>query len=327
MHFIKLIRPLNLFIIALTAICTVYLIGARLLENNGIVKDVATFHEHFHLIDFILLIGTMVFSAAAGNIINDYFDMRADRINKPNQVIIGKHIKRRWAILGHWVFNSLAIIIALYLGWKYKNIWFFVFPFLSTILLWFYSMVLKKKVLLGNIAIAFLSGIVPFLAGIFLMEFYVNEMKETPIEIYWMGSAKIISLRTWVWAWVLFLSIYAFALTLIREIIKDMADIDGDKVIHCQTLPIKYGLKKTKIILVILNFLVSFSLAVLSAKFILYYEGFSLYFSWVIWILILLPLFASLIFSISTQDRDQMVRSGQIIKLSMLGGLILMGMI
>lgn len=327
MYFIKLIRPLNLFIIALTAVSSAYLIGARSLYDYNLISNLQAFHDQFHVLDFALLILTMIFSAAAGNIINDYFDVRADRINKPHQMIIGKHIKRRWAILVHWIFNLFAVVIAAYLGWKYTNVWFFLFPFLSTVILWFYSVFLKKKILWGNLAIAFLSSAVPFLTGIFLMEFFIDETRKTALDIFWFGESIQISLRKWIWFWMLFLSGTAFALTLIREIVKDIADVDGDKAIQCKTLPIKYGVRKTLMIVVGLHFLITTPLALLAGKVIVYSNNFSTYFSWVIWIMIIAPLILSLILSLTAKGRLDYVKSGQIIKMSMLGGLILMGMI
>ena len=72
-------------------------------------------------IDFFLLVFSTVLIAAAGNIINDYFDVKADRINRPEKLIITKHIKRRWAIFVHWIFNGVAFTIALYLSAKYQS--------------------------------------------------------------------------------------------------------------------------------------------------------------------------------------------------------------
>jgi len=75
-------------------------------------------------LDFFLLVFSTVLIAAAGNIINDYFDVKADRINKPEKLIITKHISRRWAILTHWTFNGIAFSIAIFLSVKYQSLWF-----------------------------------------------------------------------------------------------------------------------------------------------------------------------------------------------------------
>jgi 4-hydroxybenzoate polyprenyltransferase len=121
MHFIKLIRPINLLIIAITMYgVRFYVLEVHYFEK---VKDNA--------LDFFLLVFSTVIIAAAGNIINDYFDVRADRINKPERLIITKHIKRRWAILIHWIFNGIAFGIALYLSIKYQSLWFVFIHLLS----------------------------------------------------------------------------------------------------------------------------------------------------------------------------------------------------
>ena len=106
-----------------------------------------------HLSFFILLITSTLLIAAAGNIINDYFDVKADRINKPNRLIIGTHIKRRWAMVLHWSFNSLGMILALYVGYALQNIWVPLIAFLSINLLWFYSAYYKRKPFIGNVIV------------------------------------------------------------------------------------------------------------------------------------------------------------------------------
>ena len=121
MHFIKLIRPINMAIIVLTMYGVRYYIQSvnyyQKIDDSGI--------------DFFLLVFSTVLIAAAGNIINDYFDVKADRINRPEKLIITKHIKRRWAILVHWIFNGVAFTIALYLSAKYQSLWFVFIHLLS----------------------------------------------------------------------------------------------------------------------------------------------------------------------------------------------------
>ena len=89
-------------------------------------------------LEFNLIVLSTILIAAAGNIINDYFDVKADRINKPERLIIGKYIKRRVAILTHWILNLIAFIIAIYLSW-YLNTFFYLFIHLLSInCLWYY---------------------------------------------------------------------------------------------------------------------------------------------------------------------------------------------
>lgn len=214
-HFFRLIRPLNLAVIALTM---------------GVFQKFVTQNSYsdFLTFDFILLVLSTVLIAAAGNIINDYFDVKADRVNKPDLLIIDKYIKRRWAIVFNWVFNSLGLIIALYLGWKYRVWLLAIIPFVSINLLWFYSMYFKRTLILGNVIVAFLTGIVPM---------YILLFNEEVSAFDNMGSIVVA------------FSCYAFGLNLIREIVKDIADIKGDLLLNSKSMPIVFGVRNTRLIL------------------------------------------------------------------------------
>lgn len=215
-HFFRLTRPLNLLVIALT----MGVIQLYLNQNNpSSLKE----------INFLLLVLSTTLVGAAGNIINDYFDVRADRVNKPGGVIIDVHIKRRLAILWNWIFNSAGLLIALYLSWRMSNWWIVVISFFSINTLWFYSMYFKRTFLLGNIFVALLTGIVPLYVLIFDPDHTVFESR-----------------MMWVFCG------YAFWLNVIREIVKDMADIKGDLLLNSTTLPIRLGMGKTWMILLVL---------------------------------------------------------------------------
>ena len=153
-YFLKLIRTKNLLVILLTMIGVAYYV----IKSNDYQK------VDFHYMDYCLLMFSTLIIAAAGNVINDYFDVKADRINKPEKVIISKFMKPRWAILWHWTFNLLAFLIAIYLSVKYATLLFVFVHLLSINLLWFYSVQLKKKLLISNLIIAFLTALVPLLS-------------------------------------------------------------------------------------------------------------------------------------------------------------------
>ncbi|WP_343748691.1 geranylgeranylglycerol-phosphate geranylgeranyltransferase [Fluviicola sp.] len=205
-------------------------------------------------LDFFLLVFSTVLIAAAGNIINDYFDVKADKINKPHKVIIGKYIKPRWAIVLHWILNFVAFAIACYLSWRYKTFWYVFIHLLSINALWFYSMYFKRRFLIGNIIIAGLTALVPILCGIHFLEFIQSQKDylpaswtiETPLHTGWAFGSYF---NTFV---VLVFAFYAGTLNLIREIIKDIEDVEGDLVLRAKTLPIVLGKRKTKIIAMVL---------------------------------------------------------------------------
>lgn len=251
MQFLRLIRPLNLAIIAFTMYGVRYYLYhfSEKLGDNGI--------------DFALLVVSTLFIAAGGNIINDYFDVRADRVNKPERLIISKYIKRRWAIVSHWTFNILAFSIALYLSWRYQSIWFALIHFVSINLLWWYSVQLKKKAVIGNIVISALTVLVILLTSLFLAKANtvvgLNEVFQTGIDPVLHVNTLLVTL--------IFMSM-AFVQNLCREIIKDVEDIPGDKLIHAATLPMIIGPRNAQLIVGVLMLL--FPLA--------YFTGILIYF-------------------------------------------------
>ena len=259
MYFLRLIRPTNLFIIILTMYGTVYY-----------VQRTSLFYGYsISWIDFILLVFSTCLIAAGGNIINDYFDVKADRINKPEKLIITKHIKRRWAIVSHWSFNGIAFLIGIYLSIKYNSLSFVFVHLISINLLWFYSMYFKRKVLIGNIMIAFLTALVPMLALLFMI-YSPNESNQLadPSAFGWIMDYDF--------ALIQFITFFAFVQNLAREILKDIQDIEGDKLIYVKSLPMVIGIKKTMAItFLLLSFLpvfllfLFFSQAYLTSSFVL----------------------------------------------------------
>lgn len=198
---LKLTRFGNLVIIALAQYFTAgFLIGM------------------FTLNDFeLLLLATSTVSIAAGGyIINDYYDVKIDYINKPDRVVIGKSITRRYAILFHVVLSALGIVLGYYLSWRVAAV-----NVLSVFLLWLYSNNLKRLPFIGNFTVAFLTGLAVY-----------------TVDVYYRTQNSLIIIY----------ALFAFFMTLVREIIKDMEDLKGDNTFGCKTLPIVWGIRKTKIL-------------------------------------------------------------------------------
>ncbi len=181
----------------------------------------------------ILLCFSTICIAAAGYIINDYFDVKIDLVNKPKEVIIGRLIKRRWAIILHQILNFTGILIGFLLSWK-----IFLLDFFAVSFLWFYSERFKRQAFVGNILVAFLTALSLIVIGIYYQQ------KQVEVYIY---------------------ALFAFSISLIREIIKDIEDIRGDARHGCKTLPILWGIRRTKILLYI--FILSFVIFLFSMAF------------------------------------------------------------
>lgn len=168
---------------------------------------------------FLLLCACVVLTAAAGYIINDYHDINIDLTNKPNKVVIGKIISRRWAMLLHFIFNGLA-----FLGGFYLSSYIGLMVAVCMVMLWLYSVHFKKQFLSGNLLVGALSAFV--------------------IAILPLFNQQISSYLVWVYA------LFAFGISLIREIVKDAEDLRGDSKFNCKTLPIVLGVRKTKKVLI-----------------------------------------------------------------------------
>ena len=185
-------------------------------------------------LNFALLVLSTVLVAGAGYIINDYFDVKADEINKPHRIIIDRHISRRSAIRWHTVFNFVAIVIGFYLGYKIGCWWLGFIHLGVTVMLWTYSTFLKKQALVGNLLISIMTALV-----VMMVWWYEPNLENVLKE---KSSLLYQDLYAFFWGYAGF----AFLLTFIRELVKDMEDIQGDQQDGGYTLPIVWGIHKTK---------------------------------------------------------------------------------
>jgi len=192
---------------------------------------------------FLLLVTSSVCIAAAGYIINDYFDLHIDAINKPKKVVIDKIVKRRWAIVWHLVLSAIGILISLYFSYKTGN-WIVAFGnFLCVLLLWFYSTTFKKKLLTGNIIISALTAwviLVLYFAYAYMGNPHPAGLTGWNLETYGFDIRKLFKYT------VLYAGL-AFIISLIREVVKDLEDMDGDSRYFCKTMPLVWGVPATKV--------------------------------------------------------------------------------
>lgn len=211
--------------------------------TNLLIIGLAQYFTAFFLVDtttitdfrLLILTASTILIAAAGYIINDYYDIKIDYINKPERVVIGKGIPRRFAILFHTLFSFAGIALGYFLGWQIALI-----NVLSVFLLWWYSNNLKRLPFVGNFSIALLTGTSIYIVAILFGG------DDTLIIIY---------------------SFFAFFMTLVREIIKDMEDLKGDSTFGCKTLPIVWGFRKTKQFLYAVIFIFCMTVLILDLLF------------------------------------------------------------
>lgn len=184
---------------------------------------------------FWLLVLSSVCIAAAGYIINDYFDLNIDQVNKPDAIVIQRIIRRRWAIFWHLFLSVTGIAIAFYLSWKLRNPVIGFANFGCTLLLWLYSTTFKKQLLIGNVLISLLTAWV-------ILVIYFAELSVTRLdEPHYRDLIKSVFKFTIIY------SSFAFIISLIREVVKDMEDREGDARYGCRTMPIVWGIPVTRI--------------------------------------------------------------------------------
>ena len=218
--FLKLIRLKNLIIVALT----------QLVIKFSLINP---FVNNFMLSDnqFYLLILSTVFITASGYIINDIYDVKTDKVNKEESRIIGKSITSRNAISWYIIFNFLGFGLGIYIAYIVKQPYYSLVFIYCIFSLWTYSKRMKTSFLFGNLQVSLLTALSIF--NVALFDIISNGINKNTGE---MMIFKII----------IFYSAFAFITTFIREIIKDLEDIEGDKKIQAKTLAITYGIEKTK---------------------------------------------------------------------------------
>ncbi len=245
LNIFKLIRAKNLLIIAFTQYLMRYAIIFPMLKARG-------YESQFSDLNFFLLVISTMILAAAGYVINDYFDTKTDLLNRPKTVVVGKHIKRRSVMTAHIILNIIGIVIGFYISWQI-HLWKLVYIYiLVTGLLWFYSASYQKMFLVGNVIVALLTALVPLMTVLYeippLNAKYFDVLLRLDDNFYKM------------FFWVAGFSAFAFITTLNREIIKDVEDFEGDNAYGSRSLPVVWGINNSKIVTVTLSFITIISI-------------------------------------------------------------------
>jgi 4-hydroxybenzoate polyprenyltransferase len=240
LNFLNLIRWKNLVIIVVTMFLLRYLLLLPLLEMKFVSSQLCNIH-------FLLVVIATVLLAAAGYIINDVYDVEADKVNKPEKLIIEKFISIKLAENLNLILNALAVAIGVYLSFALNMKFISVFFLLIAGLLYFYSTTYKGQIIVGNIMVALFSALVPFM--VLLIELPLLHSK------YYMFIDYQGFNFNYIIAWFGFYSFFAFLVSLIREIVKDMEDFEGDNAYGKHTLPVNYGIVISKIVSISLVFI------------------------------------------------------------------------
>lgn len=228
---ITLIRIPNLAIIALTQ----YLLGYGIINPVLRMQNVDPPLDHLH---FLLLVIITMLIAAAGYIINDHFDVNTDRRNKPGKNMLEGKLSVRKALNVYYAINAMAIVAGFYLAYVAGSFQLgLLFPAIIG-LLWFYSSRYQRMIFWGNLIVSILSSMVLMIVWLFVFFILVKNSNDFVSVISQLGG-----LNKYVWAYALF----AFILSMIREVLKDIQDLDGDMATGFRTIPVVWGVKNARI--------------------------------------------------------------------------------
>ncbi|CAM2903881.1 4-hydroxybenzoate polyprenyltransferase [Flavobacterium succinicans] len=227
MKYLQLIRYQNLLLLALMQLTLRF----GFLKMQNIDLALSNF-------DFILLVFATVFIAAGGYIINDIFDQGTDAINKPRKVIVGKSVSESKAYNLYVGLTILGVAIGFWLSNTIEKPNFAVFFILVASILYFYSTTLKQMLILGNLAVALVLASSVVIIGIF--------------DVYPVTTEENQRQMAPVFGILIDYAVFAFIINFIREIVKDIQDIDGDKEYNMNTLAVKLGTYKTAKLLAVI---------------------------------------------------------------------------
>ena len=237
MKYLKLIRFQNLVVMVLIQ----YLIRFTLIiPSYGKENIISEFY-------FALLLFSILLIVAAGYTINDYFDIKVDSENKDEHVIVGRTIKRRIALVIHFILTSVGLILGFYITYKINQLVISIILIVCAYILWIYNLKLKRIFFLANLLVAGLSAI--FVTSIAIIEILLNYNHKASID-------NITTLTV--------IATFAFILSLMNEIIKDLRTVEGDKKYKIRTLPTVWGLLKTKEFLKWLSIITAFIISIIA---------------------------------------------------------------
>lgn len=237
----KIIRIPNLFIIVLIE----YILHQKILLklfSIGQVNPELDQQQFYTIVLFSILL------TLSGYIINDFYDVKIDQLNKPNQnwvILIGQ----RNSIILYSFLSLICIILSITLALQLNKLEYLWITPMMILLLWAYSRYFKFTMLIGNIWVGVFCMLVILLIWM-SEEKAIHTLAQTGFTIEFYQAFAIFS----------YYGIFAFIITICRELVKDVEDMDGDRYLDAKTFPIIKGVKATKqflwILIILINILI-----------------------------------------------------------------------
>ena len=202
------------------------------------ILDRAAFGEQLPWYLLLLVILATVFIAAGGYVINDYFDVKIDRINRPDEVVVTRTVSKPAAMRLSVSLSAIGMVCGIAAACLLRSMTIGVLFVIVPGLLWFYSSSYKRLFLIGNVVVALLAALTPLLVAM---------ANVAQLQRLYSSILPYTTLEQDLYAWLGGFALFAFLLTWIREIIKDMQDKMGDCEFECHSMPVVWGEKWTKV--------------------------------------------------------------------------------
>ena len=238
-NFLKLWRWPNLIVIAVLILCLKYLV----FEHYLVVNHLVFFESQFSAWQTFVLILSIILLSAGGYLINDMRDVAADRINKKGKVLIEDVLTPTQAWISYLTLTGLGVGLGIFLAFDLGLRQLIIFPLLGAASLYSYAHYFKSTALIGNIVISLMSASVPLYYFAFEAYPFVQEYGQaillTGSPIFDFGPLQTLL------GFTLFLAAFAFTFSLLREIIKDLQDVEGDQLLSGTTTAQYFGVTVT----------------------------------------------------------------------------------
>lgn len=304
--YLRLLRVGNLAFMAILVFVMEKWVATPLLR-------LAQFSEQMPWWVLTLLIISTVLIAAGGYVINDYFDVKIDRINRPDDMVVTRHISRDGAMRLFQVLTAIGVVAGLAVAWWGRSWTLAMIYIVIPGLLWFYSASYKRQLLVGNIVVAFVSALVPLLVAIvnadYLRHLYGEALQYTPIT----GQLYV---------WLSGFALFAFLMTLAREMVKDIEDIAGDREMECRTVAIVWGEKASKVIVTVLLIITSALIAYIGFSALPYEHGWQTLSSRFVVFGMIVPILCAIVLLWAAKTPLEYRRTQLIIKFAMFMGVM-----
>ncbi len=307
-NWISLLRIPNLAIIVLTQ----YLLAYAIIRPLMLMQHVEPPLGH---LNFFILVMTTLLIAAGGYIINDHFDVNTDRKNKPGKNMLEGKLSVRLALRVYYILNAIAIVAGFYLGYVAGSFQLgLIFPAIAG-LLWFYSSRYQRMLFWGNFIVALLSALVVLI--IWLFEFFML-LENAGDFVNVINQLDAINIYVWAYA------IFAFLVSLLREMLKDIQDSGGDMQTGYRTLPVVLGISTARALSAVLLLIIVASLAL--AQWYLFQKGMILPF-WYLMLAVQTILLYLFFLVLKTKESDDYNFLSNTAKMVMLAGILSMELI